>query len=213
MGVVVATAVIIIAVTVMLVTGYMSAFKPGKNETAASTGYSGGARSGGVGATVTSPSPTPMPTPFGPGEMPMPENQAASRSGPSEQPALQIPPGSYATEPQQAGISYPSPTVAAVVTRPPEFTGESPSGTIGGKGGSWFNPAPTSIATSAPTQPPMGVVPGQRQPVASPEKPVIPTIGQNPYEFGWRQIIQRLLEAIPLMFPGYYPGLQWYSMP
>jgi len=215
-GVAVATAVIIIAVTVLLVTGYMSAFKPGENETTPSTGHTGGGRSGGVAATVTSPSPKPVPTPPGQGGIPVPEMQTASIPGPSEQPASQIPSKLYEAQlqQQQTGTSYPSPTVTpATTTHPSESTGKSPSGTTGSPEGSWFNIAPTIKATPEPTQPPSGTTPGQRQPVVGPENPLVPAIGQIPYDTGWRQIIQRLMKAIPLMFPGYYPGLQWYTVP
>ena len=219
MGVAVATAVIIIAVTAMLVTGYMSAFKPGENQTTNSTGYAGGGRSGGVTATVASPSPTPMPTPPGLGEIPSPEEmpveemQTAAVPKPVEQPELQSPSGYYTGPPQQSEISCPSPTVAPAPARTPEFTGKLPFSAIGGQWGSWFNIAPPSKATPEPIQPPRETAPGQRQPLVGSENPAFPTLGQTPYETGWSLIIQRLLEAIPLLFPGYYPGFQWFAVP
>ncbi|CAJ36016.1 hypothetical protein [Methanocella arvoryzae] len=100
----------------------------------------------------------------------------------------------------------------------------SPVTFLGGRTGSWFN-AGLSADVSAPgvstPLPGQGQEQGQRQqqsPVFIPPAssgagtPAVSEEQLSPYEAGWRQVLLRLLEVLPLMFPGYFPGLQWYTV-
>lgn len=84
---------------------------------------------------------------------------------------------------------------------------------LGSGEGPWFNLAPSASATPVPTQPPTTQQPLFRSPVTGPAEPQPLAYGLTPYEYGWRQVLLKLLEIIPLLFPGYYPGFQWYATP
>ena len=114
----------------------------------------------------------------------------------------------------------------------PQFSAtSSPVTFLGGRTGSWFNASPAA-GVSAPgvsAQQPVSAsspLPGQEQgqgqrqqsPVFIPPAssgagtPAVSDEQLSPYETGWRQVLLKLLEVLPLMFPGYFPGLQWYTV-
>lgn len=229
LGAVVATAVIIIAVVAALVSGFMTAYKPGNNTTSSTVGYSGGTGGGGATSAVTTPAPTPAFTPGSPGEVPL---QAIPEEG------MQIPPipaTGQATEPEPglaSGLASPQNLQSPYATGPvpvqqagsasgagdgsTQFSSTSPLSFMGGRSGSWFNVSPTvspPAGVSTPVATPPATTP---QPVVMPPAlsgPEVPDVTLSPYEYGWRQILLRLLEVLPLMFPGQYPGLQWFLAP
>lgn len=212
-------AVIIIGVVVALVSGFMTAFKPESNTTSTTTGYSGGVSGGGGRSSVAvTPAASPMPVYGSPAEMPgqamPPEDgmqvpygpELGQPSGLAPQQDLQSPYPDYAMPAQQPQATGPG------VSGDTQFSGKPPVDFPGGNTGSWFNMAPSGNATPvAAPQPEPGSQPVVMPPVSGPESPGAPALQLSPYEQGWQQVIMRLLEILPLMFPGYFPGLQWFE--
>ncbi|WP_424358080.1 hypothetical protein [Methanocella sp. MCL-LM] len=223
LGVAALAAVIIIGVVAALVSGFMTAFKPESNATSSTTGYSGGAGGGGGRSSVAvTPAVSPMPVYGSPAEMPPPamvpedrmqvpyEPASGQISGLTPQQDLQSPYPADVMPPEQpqAGGAGES---GAGGTR---FSGESPVSFPGSGAGSWFNVSPSGNATPITTPQPVPTSqPVVMPPVSGPRSPDVPAFQLAPYEQGWQQVIMRLLELLPLMFPGYFPGLQWYEVP
>jgi len=183
--------------------GYISAFKPGGTKDAAqSVPYSGGSSAGGVTAAVASPSPKPS-------AMPYPEMEAPAAAEPPEMPGQAL-----------AGPAYPG-----VPYMP---SGQLPASSAGPQGGPGLDegttvnvPGHTPEPSSGPQAPIMDregpwpdgrIVTDRPLPSLQPAMPVFPQFGQpgtsngpymplSPYEAGWMQIFQRLINLLPLLFP------------
>ncbi len=185
-------------------TGYISAFKPGGTKDAAqSASYSGGGAVGGVTAAVTSPSPEPSTMPYpemkAPEAVAQPEMPEQAPAGPASLPGMPYAPSGQLPVPLAGSPPGPGLDEGAIVNAPGPIPApsSSPQAPITDREGPWPG---GRIATDRPLpslQPAMPVIPQFGQPATS-NGPYMPL---SPYEAGWMQIIQRLINLLPLLFP------------
>ncbi|HMK46515.1 MAG TPA: hypothetical protein VK436_07800 [Methanocella sp.] len=229
----VVAAIVIIALISALAWGFFSMLRPGGAASAARSGASSGSISGGGGGAVIA-VPTATPNPVG-----VPQDSASEETQYSPSPTVsmlqsqpqqftagyggmdQVPGGNVLIQ-TPSTAQFPGGTEGGPIPRVLPSGENVSGGPIYGTGSGKNAVIPTSVRNVSPrvrnVSPgvrPSGIVesaPSANYPIGTSAMPNVPVEGLDAYQGGWCQVIMALLRVLPLIFPGYDPGVQWYTV-